>query len=139
MPTSFADPAVQQFLHSKEVVILSTVQKDGSPLSMPMWFVSDEKFLYMLSVDGLQKVRNLRRDNRVCVVAESGTRGPAVRGVIIQGYVEFLEQPEEYQPVVERALQKYEPDLARLWGGRTKPPNRVVFRIVPQKVRSWGL
>jgi hypothetical protein len=40
---------------------------------------------------------------------------------------------------VERLLQKYDPDLAQLWGGRAMPPNRVLFRIVPEKVRSWGL
>jgi nitroimidazol reductase NimA-like FMN-containing flavoprotein (pyridoxamine 5'-phosphate oxidase superfamily) len=138
MPTSLSDPTIQQFLQQKEVVILSTLQKDGAPLSMPMWFQTDAHYLYMISIDNLQKVRNLRRDNRVCVVAESGTRGPSVRGVIIQGQVEFLEQPADYQPVVECMLQKYDPDLAQLWGGRTKPPNRVIFRIMPSKVRSWG-
>jgi len=29
--------------------------------------------------------------------------------------------------------------LAHLWGGRLMPANRVLFRIVPERVRSWGL
>jgi hypothetical protein len=41
--------------------------------------------------------------------------------------------------VVEGLLQRYEPDLARLWGGRMMPANRVLFQIVPEQVRSWGL
>jgi PPOX class probable F420-dependent enzyme len=139
MPSRLADPAIQQFLSSKEVVILSTLQKDGAPLAMPMWFLSDATSLYMVSVADTQKVRNLRRDSRVCVVAESGTRGAEIRGVTIQGQVEFLERPEDYQPVVARQLQKYHPNLAALWGGTTMPPNRVVWRIVPHAVHSWGL
>jgi hypothetical protein len=58
---------------------------------------------------------------------------------VIQGHIDFVEEPEAQRPIVERLLQKYDPDLARLWGGRTMPPNRVLFRIEPEKVRSWGL
>ena len=139
MPEQLTDPCIQGFLATKEVVVLSTVQRNGAPLAMPMWFLHMPQALYMISVDGLQKVRNLRRDPRVCVVAEAGDRGAAIRGVVIQGHIEFMEDPEQRRPIVERLLRKYDPDLARLWGGRTMPPNRVLFSIEPEKVRSWGL
>ena len=139
MPERLADARIQGLLATKEVVVLSTVQRSGAPLAMPMWFLHTPEALYMISVDGLQKVRNLRRDPRICVVAESGNRGPAIRGVAIQGRVEFVEDAEQQRPLAERLLQKYDPDLARLWGGRALPSNRVLFRIIPEKVRSWGL
>jgi hypothetical protein len=40
---------------------------------MAMWFLHDPAALTMISVDGLKKVHNLRRDPRVSVVAEAGT------------------------------------------------------------------
>lgn len=136
---TLADPAIQRFLSTKEVVILATLQANGAPLAMPMWFLADPTCLYMISVAQTQKIHNLRRDPRVCVVAEQGTRGAAIGGVTIQGHVVFLERPADSQPVVERLLHKYAPDLERLWGGTTMPPNRVVLRIVPEAVHSWGL
>ena len=139
MPEQLTDCRIQRFLATKEVVVLSTVQRSGAPLAMPMWFLHMPETLYMISVDGLQKVRNLRRDPRVCVVAESGNRGTAIRGVVIQGRVVFVVEPEQQRPIVEHLLRKYDPDLARLWGGRAMPPDRVLFRIEPEKVRSWGL
>ena len=139
MSERLTDARIQMFLDTKEVVVLATVQRSGAPLAMPMWFLLTPQALFMISVDGLQKVRNLRRDPRVCVVAESGNRGAAIRGVVIQGHVSFVEAPEQQRPIVERLLQKYDPDLARLWGGRIMPPNRVLFCIEPGKVRSWGL
>jgi PPOX class probable F420-dependent enzyme len=139
MPEQLTDARIQGFLATKEVVVLSTVQRSGAPLAMPMWFLHTLDALYMISVDGVQKVRNLRRDPRVCVVAESGQRGAAIRGVVIQGHIEFVDDPEQRRPIIEHLLQKYDPDLARLWGGRTMPSNRVLFRIMPEKVRSWGL
>ena len=139
MSERLSDTRIHAFLATKEVVVLSTVQRSGAPLAMPMWFLHTPQALFMISVGASQKVRNVRRDPRVCVVAESGTRGAAIRGVVIQGQISFVEEVEQQQPIVERLLQKYDPDLTRLWGGRTMPPNRVLFRIEPKKVRSWGL
>lgn len=135
---SLEDARVQRFLATKEVVVLATVQPDGAPLAMAMWFLHDPSSLTMISVDGLQKVRNLRRDPRVCVVAEAADAA-GIRGVTVQGRAEFLEDGAERRALVERFLKKYDPGLETFWGGRSMPPNRVMFRIVPSKVLSWGL
>ena len=68
---SLSDERIQRFLGTRAVVVLATLQADGSPLAMPMWFLHDAIEIAMISVDGTQKVRNLRRDPRVCVVAEA--------------------------------------------------------------------
>jgi PPOX class probable F420-dependent enzyme len=132
------DPAVQRFLARKDVVILATVQADGAPLAMPMWFLPDSRTLCMLSVAGTQKVKNLRRDARVCVVAEEGARGD-IRGVTVLGRADFLPDSPERRALVEGFLAKYSPHLERLWGGRAMPADRVMFRITPARVRAWGL
>ena len=132
------DPSIRKFLATKEVAVLATVQPDGSPLAMPMWFLHDAATLTMISVEGTQKVRNLRRDPRVCVVAEAGGGGEDIRGVTVLGRAEFLADGPERRALAERFHAKY-PRLASLWGGRTMPANRVMFRIAPERVKSWGL
>jgi PPOX class probable F420-dependent enzyme len=136
---SLEDASIQKFLGAKEIAVLATVQPDGSPLAMAMWFLHDPSSLTMISVDGLQKVHNLRRDPRVCVVAEAGEGGGEIRGVSVRGLAEFLDDGPARRALVERFLEKYRPRLERLWGGRVMPPNRVMFSIVPEQVRSWGL
>src|SRR5882672_5830678 len=131
--------SIRRFLDTKEVVLLATVQADGAPLAMPMWFVHDAATPTMISVEGTQKVRNLRRDPRVCVVAEAGGGGGDERGVTVQGRAEFMPDGAERRALAERFLAKYHPRLERLWGGRAMPPDRVMIRIVPARVRSWGL
>lgn len=139
MSPGLAEMRVQQFLASRLVVVLATVQPDGSPLAMPMWFLPDPAALTMLSVDGLQKVRNLRRDPRVCVVAEwANAAGGEPRGVSVHGRAEFVSDSPERRTLVDRFHARY-PGLQRIWGGLAMPPDRVMFRIVPSRVRSWGL
>src|SRR5262245_43841560 len=131
------DARIQTFLATKEVVVLATLQADGGPLAMPMWFLHGRETLAMISVADTQKVRNLRRDPRVSVVAEAVVGGE-VRGVIVQGRVEFLSDGAERRALIERFHEKYG-GLRRLWAGMAMPANRVMFKIVPSRVRSWGL
>ena len=130
--------SIQQFLATRDVVVLATIQADGSPLAMPVWFLHDPDALTMISETDTQKVRNLRREPRVSVVAEAGTSSD-LRGVIVQGHAEFLDESPERQALVHAFLQKYHPALERRWRGRVLPPDRVMFRIVPTRVTSWGL
>jgi len=135
---TLADAPVQKFLAAKQIALLATVRADGAPLAMPMWFLHDAATLTMISEKGTQKVRNLRRDPRVCVVAEAGGGGEDIRGVTVLGRAEFLADGPERRALAERFHGKY-PRLASLWGGRAIPANRVMFKIVPERVKSWGL
>ncbi len=138
MSEQLADERIQRFLATKQVAVLASLQPDGGPLAIPMWFLHDHEALVMVSVADTQKVKNLRHDARCCVVAEAGTRGD-IRGVNVRGWAEFLPESERRRALVERFLEKYHPDLERRWGGRAMPADRVIFQILPQKVRSWGL
>jgi PPOX class probable F420-dependent enzyme len=138
MTERLEDLHIQRFLATKEVVVLATVQADGFPLAAPMWFLQSPDALTMISEANTGKVRNLQRDPRVCVVAEAGVRAD-IQGVTIQGRAEFLPDSTERHALVRAFLEKYHPDLGRRWGGGTMPPDRVMFRIVPNRVRSWGL
>lgn len=144
MPTSsrrerLSDAAIQAFLATKEVVVLATLQPDGAPLAMPMWFLADGDAIVMISVADLRKVANLHRDPRVCVVAESGTRGADIKNLTVRGRAAFLPDGPERRGLADRFLQKYHPHLEALWGGRAMPADRAMFRIVPERVRSRGL
>jgi PPOX class probable F420-dependent enzyme len=140
MPTDhLADERIQRYLDTKEVVTLATLGADGAPRAMAMWFLHTTDAILMLSVAKLQKERDLRRDPRVAVLAESTDAGQVIRGVSVRGRAEFLDDSPERRALVERFLAKYHPRLERLWGARAMPGNRVMFRIVPGHVRSWGL
>lgn len=138
MPRRFGDDDIQRFLGAREVVVLATIQPDGAPLAMPVWFWHDRESLVMVSEAATQKVRNIHRDPRVCVVAESGSREDA-RTVIIGGRAEFLKESPARQALVRALLDKYTPNLGRRWRGEAMPADRVMFRIVPAWVRTWGM
>ena len=104
--------------------MLATLNPDGSPLAMPMWFLADAEAITMLSVDGLAKVRNLKADPRVCVVAEGAGERGNIRGVAVQGAPSSSPTSPRAAPrgALPRALRP------RIWpaSGRGGPCRRTV-------------
>lgn len=101
MAERLSDPRIQTFLATKDVVVLATVEADGTPLLTPMWFVHDPDALTMVSLAHHRKVWNLQRDPRAAVVAEAGTHGD-IRGVTVEGDAEFLEESTERRALLAR-------------------------------------
>ena len=133
----FFDPEVQQALEGPVTAVLATINADGSPLATPMWYVHDTSGIGMVSVDGLQKTRNLQRDPRVSVVVE--TSAPAgLQCVIVQGTVEFLDSTADRAALGASFVDKYGESIEKRWGGRAVPHDRALFRIHPKRVKLWG-
>lgn len=137
-PERLADPAIQDYLAAKAVVVLGTVDADGAPRVTPMWFVHDAAVIVMVTRAGTRKARDLEREPRVALVAESGDRVD-IRRVTIAGCAETVRDPAEQQRWAERLMAKYDPHVEAMWGGRRMPPDRVMLRIVPRVLASAGL
>jgi len=135
--TTLSDPRVQDLLSNRDVAVLATIQPDGAPLAMAMWFVHDVDTITMISVDNLQKVKNMRRDPRVCVVVESIDEG-VLRCVSIRGRVEFVTAPDRRRRLSEELFDKYTSALEHRWNAREMPANRVMFQIIPRTVFYYG-
>jgi hypothetical protein len=138
MAERLADARIQAFLATRDVVVLATVRPDGGPAATPMWFLHDPEAVSMVTVADTPKLANIVHESRVAVVGEAGTRGD-IRGVEVRGRATILPESEARRGLVARLLTKYHPDLERRWGGQALPADRVLFRIVPEHVRSWGL
>ncbi len=135
--TEFSSTLVQSYLTGKEIGVLATINLDGSPLAMPMWFVHDEDVIGMVSVAQDTKVKNMRRDPRVGFVVESGSGG-SIECIIMQGTVEFLSATEDRIRVGAQFIDKYGVHMEKRWGGRAVPDSRSLFLIQPRRIKLWG-
>jgi PPOX class probable F420-dependent enzyme len=58
---------VLDLLRHRGITYLATLMPDGSPQLTQTWVDTDGEFVIINTVDGHQKVRNIRRDPRVAV------------------------------------------------------------------------
>ena len=122
---------VIDLLRNKGITYLATLMPDGSPQLTQTWVDTDGEFVIINTVDGHQKVRNIRRDPRVAVTVsapDNPTQFVQLRGAVVR------ETTEGGADHIEALAQRYLGTPYPWWGGRDQV--RVMLFIRVEKVGS---
>jgi PPOX class probable F420-dependent enzyme len=126
-----------KFLSEVRKVSLATIDKDGFPHLVAMNFLARGDTILMSSYGKAQKVINIRRNPKVAVMAEAGRKYSELRGVMIRGNCEIIDDPKTVRAEMNAIRGRdpgYETDVAIPDSIVTK---RVILKVTPTKVVSW--
>ena len=87
--------------------ILTTLRRDGMPISLPMWFVVLDRTICIGAPSGTKKLARLRHDPRASFLVESGERWVELEAVHLTGRIEVVTDEEEIARIDEALDQKY--------------------------------
>src|SRR5262249_19652401 len=146
--TSMKPAEVREFLRTQRTLILSTLKRDGAPVSHALWFTYLDDAIYLDTQSASFKARNIRRDPRVCCLVEAGETYFELRGVMIQGRCVPVEDAEEIRRVEAAAADK----SARIGSGLEEMPgwfgdnrkgrrtrgSRVMLKVPLERVTTWN-
>jgi general stress protein 26 len=90
---------------------------------------------YMTSYGKAQKVVNIRRDPKVGIMVESGGAYAELKGVMVRGECEIVEDPEIIAEVLGWLGEGRTTE--RPAGAGRSAPKRVVLKITPHKTFTW--
>ena len=97
------DEEVSRYLDENKTLTIVSNGPDGHPHPMPMWFTRDDDGpIRMGTYRTSQKIKNIQRDPKVTLLCESGTEYAELRGVVIYGHAEIL---DDYDLVVDTMLR----------------------------------
>lgn len=138
---------VQQLLASSRKVQLATISPDGWPHLVTMYYTLISGKITFWTYRTSQKALNLSRDPRISCLVETGEAYFDLRGVLIQGAVETITDPEEVYkiglaigdvvgggragsdtPLAGDAVNEYVASAAR---------KRYAYIVEPRRVISW--
>ena len=88
------DDEVQAFLGSHRTAQVATMNPDGMPHLVAMWYGLIDGDIVMWTYAKSQKARNLRRSSKIAFLVESGERYDELRGVSITGTAELSDAPD---------------------------------------------
>jgi PPOX class probable F420-dependent enzyme len=138
---SLNDAEIADFLDAKKTIIIVSNGTGGFPHPMPMWFARDEEgFIRMSTYGKSQKIRNIERDPRVTLLVESGIDYAELKGVVIYGRAELIDDVDLALDTMRRIREKAgEPVQAGSAdeGMRRNAAKRLVIRVKPDKIVSW--
>lgn len=133
-------PAEQRvFLETKKTIVLSTIDHRGYPHSVAMWYVMDGDCCVMTTYAKSQKAANIRRNPKVALLAESGEKYEALKGVLVRGRAELIEDVDQCVSVLSRVHRKMSGSMPEgiEEALRAQARKRVVIKVVPEHVSSW--
>jgi len=139
------DAELKDFLAKSQTMIIVSINKDGTPHPMPMWYgVEPDGSVVMTTFTKSQKIVNIARDPRVSLLVESGGAVySSLKGVVIYGRAELIRDTERVVDILTRVSTKTldNPDDKTRDGIRNAvrgtAPKRTGIRIRPEKIVSW--
>lgn len=130
---------VASFLAAQRKLHVATLNRDGSPHLMPMYFLLADGRVQFWTYTRSQKMRNLQRDARITVMAEEGQAYFDLRGVQIRGRAQLSTDVSEVSAFAERLQGRYfgpVGDEARAYVMRAAQ-KRTLVTVEPLHVVSW--
>jgi PPOX class probable F420-dependent enzyme len=125
-----------KFLREARQASLATLDQDGFPHVVAMNFLWRDGAILMSSYGKAQKVLNIRRNPKVGVMVEKGRVYAELRGVMIRGVCEIIED----LATVEASMRLIRREAGDVGVGEepiASAPKRVILKVVPKKIASW--
>jgi PPOX class probable F420-dependent enzyme len=133
------DDEVAEFLVRSRTATMATLNGDGTPHLVAMWFAVLDGVVWFETKARSQKAVNLRRDGRLTMMVEDGATYDTLRGVTLEGTATISEDPDELWRVGvdiwERYNGPYTEELAPLVEFMLH--KRVAVRLDVERTRSW--
>jgi len=114
---------------------LGTINKNGTPHIVPIWYTLDEEDNIIFNTDNNSvKAKNIRRDNRIRLCVDDQT--PLYSFVTIDGIAEIIcNKPTEIYKWAKIIAARYiGNDKAEEYGKRNSSEGELLIKIKPTKV-----
>ena len=127
------------FLESRKSLSVATLNADGSPHLTVLWYGLVDGKIVIETYTKSQKIKNLERDPRIAVMAESGTEYKELRGVSIRGRAELSRDPETVRRLHSAVLRRNtDLDEATITAAaESMLPKKTVITVHPERIMSW--
>lgn len=136
MPRKLSDEEVEAYLDSRPGwAILTTIEKDGFPHSVPLGYFRLGRDIIMGVRDGTRKVANIESNPNVSILLEDGSTMADIRGVMLQGRARIVREPGEALELArEGARARGVPESE--WPTAPRP-GAAYIRMAPVRTVSW--
>lgn len=128
------------YVRDARTIILCTHGPRGYPHAVAMWFVvDDDGVVWMSTYRKSQKALNVRRNAKVALHVESGDTYETLRGVLIRGDAEVVDDTDQVLHVIKRVHAKmsggFPPGVEEALLHQAR--KRVAIKVTPRHASSW--
>jgi nitroimidazol reductase NimA-like FMN-containing flavoprotein (pyridoxamine 5'-phosphate oxidase superfamily) len=131
-------------LASAHTGIFTSLKADGTPITLPTWFVALDERIFISAPARTKKIARLRRNPRCCFLVESGTYWRELKAVLLTGNAREVTDESTKRRVRQALDAKYDPyrskrsSMPEETRSVYETPGTVMFEIVPDdRILTW--
>jgi len=136
---ALTDAEQQQLLDDGWTLQVASIGPKGYPHLVAMWYVVIDGLIHFTTFRKSQKILNLKRNPKITVMLESGKAYTELKGLVMEGEAELIDDPSATAKVQALVGAKYNgiPVRAPTEASLGVASKRVVVRIRPVDIYSW--
>ena len=126
-----------EFLKEQKILRLATVDKNKTPHISPVWYRYSSKKFYIGTNTSRQKVKNLKKNNKVSFCVDIGINAPNIYGVMGQGNANLILENSKVKTIAKKILLRYFKSLENKSAKELLDDTDCIIEIIPDKITVW--
>ncbi len=127
-----------EFLKGQKILHLATMDKSKTPHISPVWYRYSSKKFYIGTNTSRQKVKNLKRNNRVSFCVDVGISAPNIYGVMGQGNANLVFGNAKVKSIAKKILLRYFKSLGDKSAKELLDDTDCIIEIIPDRMTVWN-
>ena len=127
-----------EFLKSQKVLRLSTIDKDGIPHIVPVWYRYNRKVIQIGTNSRTRKAKNVKNNDLVSFCVDVGINAPNIYGVMGQGTANLVLEKSKVKRIAKKILLRYFKTMDNKSAVELLNDTDCIIEIVPKKFSVWS-
>ena len=125
-----------EFLKSQKLLRLATVDKNGAPYIVPVWYLYKNGNFYVGTNTLTKKAKNVRKNPKVSFCVDLGVHSPII-GVMGIGNAKLILRKNDVSRIAKKILLRYFKSLNNKSAQELLSQTDCIIEIVPKKITTW--
>lgn len=125
-----------KFLKSQKILRLATIDKNGVPHIVPVWYLYKDGFFYVGTNTATEKAKNVKNNPKVSYCIDAGIRSP-IYGVMGRGVARLILSKKIVSDITKKILLRYFQSLNNRIAQELLAQTDCIIKIIPKKITVW--
>ncbi|MDC0069755.1 pyridoxamine 5'-phosphate oxidase family protein [Nitrosopumilus sp.] len=127
-----------EFLKTQKILRLCTIDKKKFPHITPVWYRYSGKKIHIGTNTKSQKIKNIKKNNKVSFCVDVGVNAPDIYGVMSKGIANVIVEMPKTKTIAKKILLKYFKTLENKSAKQLLDDTDCIIEIIPEKFSIWS-
>ena len=127
----------KDFLKSQKIMRLATIEPNGNPHIVPVWYNYSGRKFYVGTSTRTKKAKNIKQNSKISFCVDVGVSSPDIFGIMGVGKARLILEKKHVQLIAKRILLRYFKSLRNKSAQQLLNDTDCIIEITPKRIKTW--